>query len=136
MLLSRITWPQAATSLLANLSISAGVQSFSTVPSWLARSRVTSIFAILRIAAFSRSMIGCGVPAGTNSANQPSSMKPGRPASAVVGMSGNAGCRCSLASASAFTAPLRMCAETEGGVTISSSTWPATRSAVAGPAPL
>jgi len=41
-----------------------------------------------------------------------------------------------LASASAFTEPLRIWPDTEGGVTTISSTWPATRSAVAGPAPL
>ena len=81
-------------------------------------------------------MIGCGVPVGTNSANQPSRMKPGQAGlrrGRDIGerrMPRVAGERQRLHGAE------RICAETDGGVTISSSTWPATMSAVAGPAPL
>ena len=38
---------------------------------WLARALTESDLASLRIAAFTLSTIGCGVPAGANSANQP-----------------------------------------------------------------
>ena len=54
-------------------------------------------------------MIGRGVPAGAISPPQMPESKPGRPASAIVGRSGNSPARFAVAAASALTLPAAMC---------------------------
>ena len=62
--------------------------------------------------------------------------KPGTPASAAVGVSGKAGERFAEAIASARSLPAAICGADEPSPSNSASTCPASRSAIAGPAPL
>ena len=62
-------------------------------------------------------MIGSGVPAGANSANQAVASKPGKPASTMVGRSGDDGARVSEVTASGRTLPVareRQCRDGTG----------------------
>ena len=104
-------------------------------PAASARCRTAGCSATLRMAALIRSCTARGVPAGAAKANQASRVKPGSPASAVVGTSGRPGARRALAMASAFTRPPCTSEMAEEGVVMNISTRPPATSCSAGAAP-
>ena len=74
----------------------AGVLDCTSMPSAANRSCVSANSSDLRSIAFSRSMIGADVFAGTTAPHQVTMSKPGTPLSATVGMSGASGVRFAL----------------------------------------
>ena len=77
-----------------------------------------------------------GVLPGASTPHQVPTSKPGRPASATVGVSGNSGERRALVTASSGSLPSRTWARMVGTVAKNRSTRPASSSTVAGPLPL
>jgi len=78
----------------------------------------------------------CGIPAGPISVNQVSTSKPGPPASAIVGRSGNPEDRLLPVTASARIRRDWMCGIAVGMLSIMNCTCPDSRSVIAGPPPL
>ncbi len=91
---------------------------------------------ILTISVSSLSTIRSGVPPGTITAVQFSTSSAGMPASLVVGTSGSAGWRATLAIASARSLPLLTCGNDSGKFENTTSSWPPIRSVIAGAPPL
>ena len=79
--------------------------------------------------------MSCGSFAGPDSPNQVAATR-SSPNSLNVGMSGKFGIRFSVVTASASTLPERICSAADENVIVPNLTWPAMRSAIAGPAPL
>ncbi len=76
-----------------------------SAPSSASRFRTSSVASSAFNSRFSRSTIGRGVPAGASSVERCVASKPGRPASAMVGMSGSRRERCRLLTPSARSVP-------------------------------
>jgi hypothetical protein len=83
----------------------------------------------------SRSMMGCGVPAGAAMPSQPIYSKSGRPDSATVGTSGSAASRVGLVTASARIFPALICGSCTFGALNVKSNRPAIRSSIAAGGP-
>src|SRR5215471_4019754 len=81
-------------------------------------------------------MIAGGVPAGTSKPNHDEASNPGRPDSAIVGMSGNAGARVAEVTASARSFPDLICGNDGGRLWNINCAGPAIRSCNAGALPL
>ena len=79
---------------------------------------------------------GGGVFAGATSPNQAEASKPGTPDSAMVGTSGRALARFEPATATALMFLPLTCGSTAGMLSNMTGIWPATRSFIAGAAPL
>jgi hypothetical protein len=77
-----------------------------------------------------------GVPVGARIPNHDDASKPGTPASAIVGTSGNAGARFVEVTAIARSLPALMCGIAEGRLSNMICTWPPSRSVIAGAEPL
>ena len=101
-----------------------------------ARCRVSGCSKAFLTCSLSCAITAGGVPAGANSPTQASSSKPGRPASAVVGILGNIGWRVLLVTANPFNLPAWICDITDGGVVMNTWTWPPRTSRIASPEPL
>jgi hypothetical protein len=84
----------------------------------------------------SQSITGRGVPATTTRPNHGLPCIAGKPASAMVGTSGNCFTRASAPSATARSLPANTCSCENATVSNISDTCPATRSRTAGAAPL
>ena len=69
----------------------------------------SSLCSALTNSSFSLRTTGSGIPAGPNRPNHCSISTPGKPASVIVGRSGNCGCRCAPAIASMRSLPLSIC---------------------------
>src|SRR6266540_9767 len=91
---------QRATSLLTSSASASGVRSLpsgSTLPRSSRRLRVAGSSSAFDSVSLSLATISLGVPLGANSAFQALTLYSGNPPSAVVGTSGSAGERCSVA---------------------------------------
>ena len=86
-------------------------------------------------AAFSLMTISLGVRLGAQSANQIEKYNPANPASSIVGISGAAARRLLAVMANALIRPARTCSKASPGDAIIKSTWPATKSCIAGAPP-
>ena len=81
-------------------------------------------------------MMSFGVPAGANKASQEMDSYSGTPDSATVATLGEASERFALVTASARRRPDFTCGRVSSTVAKDTGTWPASRSATAGPPPL
>ena len=91
---------------------------------------------IFWISAFSFATTGAGVPAGAITPKSEATSMPETPASAAVGTSGSMEMRSGIVTASARSFPALMSCREAGTVSHIVSTWPPTRSPIAGPLPL
>ena len=82
-------------------------------------------------ASFSRAVTAGGIRAGPRMPPQLVASKPGKPCSAMVGISGAAATRCAEVTARPRTRPSRTCGSTTGAVSIRKGTCPATTEAMA-----
>ena len=97
--------------------------------------RVAGSCSTLRVARYSRSMMGAGVFAGAARPVHEVRFRSGSLSSANVGTSGSCDTRCGAATASARSLPLRMLARFDDRLFQVSCTWPASRSLSATPEP-
>src|SRR4029077_5072067 len=111
-----------------------GVELSTTTPSGSNLALTAGSDNAVTVAAFSLATISGGVLAGTNSAYQADTSKPGIPDSAMVGSSGAVGKRCAVVTASPRSCPERTVCNIEPVVWKAESTRPVMVSVMA-PAP-
>ncbi len=113
-----------------------GVEGATSSP-WAVSVAFTSALSnTLTVSAFSRPMIGPGVPAGTSNPNHEVISKSARPASGIVGTSGSRVARLGTVTASALTFPARICEPMSATLENIIDTSPPRRPAIPGPEPL
>ncbi len=114
-----------------------GVSDAASTPSSPKRVLMSGIAATFAIAADNLLTTSAGVPAGASRPHHvlmSKSLSP--PASAMVGSSGMTGVRCALVTASALSLPALIYGETAEMEMNARSTWPPSRSMIAGASPL
>ena len=87
----------------------------ASAPSDSMRDRNSGALTIATTSVCSRWITACGVPAGAKMPHQPVTSKPGRPDSAIVGISGMPAARLGVLTAIPRTFPLRTCGMIDPG---------------------
>jgi|GEM_PF-6543864 len=116
-------------------AIASGGPPSGTMPLRAIISRSSGVASASFTPPFSATRIGAGVPAGAAMPIQDIRLRSGKPASATVGTLGNNGVRESPLVISGTARPAATCCATFGTASNIRSTWPASRSFIAGAPP-
>ncbi len=130
------SFDQRCSSRSMSAEYSSGAPGIGSAPSSVRRCFISSVARMVFSSRFSRSMTLRGVPAGASRVDRCVASKPGRPLSAIVGISGSRLDRVRLLMPSARSPPAATFACTAGIGANIIAIWPPRRSVSAGPVPL